>query len=175
MLESAFNKGLVSNFIKKRLEHWFSPANIAEFLRSPVLKNICKWRIVSDIILHNLFFENSNFRTKISRKVRGKLPPPPPPKKICPPTLTLTITLIPTLTRGQFSLRQLSRHYEKNLKNCESQKYVFYSFHLYNVCVNKFCSLTNNFYIIFMMHMASISEKKNSAEVLLLHGEEMYL
>ena len=82
MLESAFNKGLVSNFIKKRLEHWFSPANIAEFLRSPVLKNICKWRIVSDIILHNLFFENSNFRTKISRKVRGKLPPPPKKKNL---------------------------------------------------------------------------------------------
>ena len=81
MLESAFSKGLVSNFIKKRLEHWFSPANIAEFLRSPVLKNICKWRIVSDIILHNLFFENSNFRTKISRKVRGKLPPPKKKKK----------------------------------------------------------------------------------------------
>ena len=31
----------VCNFIKKRLQHRYFPVNIAQFLRWPVLKNIC--------------------------------------------------------------------------------------------------------------------------------------
>ena len=43
MLESLFNEvaGLqVCNFIKKRLQHWCFPMNIAKVLRTPILKNI---------------------------------------------------------------------------------------------------------------------------------------
>ena len=37
------NVGLQSwNFIKKRLQHRFFPVNIAKFLRTPVLENICE-------------------------------------------------------------------------------------------------------------------------------------
>ena len=37
------NAGLQSwNFIKKRLQHGVFPKNIAKFLRTPVLKNICE-------------------------------------------------------------------------------------------------------------------------------------
>ena len=37
------NAGLQSwNFIKKRLQHRFFSVNIAKFLRTPVLKNICE-------------------------------------------------------------------------------------------------------------------------------------
>ena len=37
------NVGLQSwNFIKKRLQHRFFPANIAKFFRTPVLENICE-------------------------------------------------------------------------------------------------------------------------------------
>ena len=40
VLESLFNK--VCNFIKKRLKHKCFPLNIAKFLRTPTLKNICE-------------------------------------------------------------------------------------------------------------------------------------
>ena len=45
VLESLFHKftGLKTcNFIKKRLQHRCSPVNIAKFLRTPFLNNICK-------------------------------------------------------------------------------------------------------------------------------------
>ena len=32
----------VWNFIKKRLQHWFFLKNIAKFLQTPILKNICE-------------------------------------------------------------------------------------------------------------------------------------
>ena len=39
------NAGLQSwNFIKRRLQHRFFPVNIAKFLRTPVLENICERR-----------------------------------------------------------------------------------------------------------------------------------
>ena len=44
-IEPLFNKvaGLHGyNFIKKRLECRFFPVNIAKFLRTPILKNICE-------------------------------------------------------------------------------------------------------------------------------------
>ena len=44
-LESLFNKaaGLEAcNVIKKRLQLWCFPLNIAKFLRTPILKNICE-------------------------------------------------------------------------------------------------------------------------------------
>ena len=45
VLESPFNKvaGLQScNFIKNRLQHRCFPVKFAKFLRTPILKNICK-------------------------------------------------------------------------------------------------------------------------------------
>ena len=45
MLESLFNKvvGLQAcNFIKKRFQHRCFPVNIENFLRTPILKNICE-------------------------------------------------------------------------------------------------------------------------------------
>ena len=44
VLESLFNevaRPKASNFIKKGLKHRFCPVNFAEFLRTPILKNIC--------------------------------------------------------------------------------------------------------------------------------------
>ena len=34
------------NFIKKRLQHRHFSVNIAKFLRTPILKNICKWLLL---------------------------------------------------------------------------------------------------------------------------------
>ena len=45
LLESLFNKvaGLLAcNFIKKRLQHRCFPVNVAKFLRTDILKNICE-------------------------------------------------------------------------------------------------------------------------------------
>ena len=45
VLESLFNNvaGLQAcNFIKKILQHWSFPMKFAKFLRTPILKNICK-------------------------------------------------------------------------------------------------------------------------------------
>ena len=41
-MESLFNKISDIDFIKKRLQHRCFPVNIAKFLRTPSLKNICK-------------------------------------------------------------------------------------------------------------------------------------
>ena len=49
MLESLFNKvaGLQAcNFIKKRLQHSCFSVNIVKFLRTLILKNICKWLLL---------------------------------------------------------------------------------------------------------------------------------
>ena len=53
VLESLFHKTAAleaCNFIKKRLQHRCFAVNIAKFLRTPILKNICKWQL-----LHNKF------------------------------------------------------------------------------------------------------------------------
>ena len=45
VLESRFNKVAdlkACHFIKKRLQHRCFPVNIANFLRTPILKNSCK-------------------------------------------------------------------------------------------------------------------------------------
>ena len=44
VLESLFNKveGQACNFIEKRLQHRCFPVNIAKFLKTPILKNICE-------------------------------------------------------------------------------------------------------------------------------------
>ena len=45
MLESLFNKVAIlkaNDFIKKRLKHKCFPVNIAKFLRTLILKNICE-------------------------------------------------------------------------------------------------------------------------------------
>ena len=36
-----------TNFIKKRLQHRCFSVNIAKFSRAPILKNICKWLLLS--------------------------------------------------------------------------------------------------------------------------------
>ena len=49
MLEFLFNKvtGLETcNFITKRLQHSCFPVDIAKFLRTPILKNICEWLLL---------------------------------------------------------------------------------------------------------------------------------
>ena len=49
VLESLFNKfaGLKTcNFIKKRLQQRCFPVNIAKFLRTPSLNNMCKWLVL---------------------------------------------------------------------------------------------------------------------------------
>ena len=45
VLDSLFNKvvGLQAcNFIKKKLQQWCFPVNIAKFLKKPILKSICE-------------------------------------------------------------------------------------------------------------------------------------
>ena len=49
MLESLFNKVVKLkpwNFIKKRLQHRCFPVNIATYLKTPILKNTCKWLLL---------------------------------------------------------------------------------------------------------------------------------
>ena len=50
------------NFIKKRLQHMCFPVNIAKFLRTPILKNICK-RLLLHLAMDDIipFFMNNNF------------------------------------------------------------------------------------------------------------------
>ena len=43
------------NFFKKRLQHWCFPLNIAKFLRTPILKNIC-WRLL--LIVQNSYIDS---------------------------------------------------------------------------------------------------------------------
>ena len=50
VLGSLFSKELQSNFIKKRLQIKCFLVNIPEFLRPPVLKNICERLLRSDVI-----------------------------------------------------------------------------------------------------------------------------
>ena len=40
-------------FIKKRLQHSCSPVNISKFLKTPILKNICKWLLLCLTMKHN--------------------------------------------------------------------------------------------------------------------------
>ena len=47
------------NFIKNRLQHRFFPVNIANFLRIPILKNICE-RLLLVLIGSNSLTENRN-------------------------------------------------------------------------------------------------------------------
>ena len=42
LLESPVLESLFCNFIKKRLQHRCFPLNITTFLRTPILKNMCK-------------------------------------------------------------------------------------------------------------------------------------
>ena len=60
MLESLFNKVAViqpSNFNKERLQHRCFPVNIANFLKTPVLKNICEWLLLLIVI----FSQENNY------------------------------------------------------------------------------------------------------------------
>ena len=81
-LKFLFNKGagLTHNIIKKRLQHRFLPINNANFLKTPILRNICKWLLLIFLwILRNdlqQFFksihrwnqwQNFNFRLRSDR------------------------------------------------------------------------------------------------------------
>ena len=59
MLESLFIviKLQVCNFIKKGLRHRYLPLNIAKFLRTPILKNICK-RLLLKVMITEITFNN---------------------------------------------------------------------------------------------------------------------
>ena len=50
------------NFIKKRLQHRCFPINIAKFLRTPILKNICECLLLH-LVMNDIipFFMNNNF------------------------------------------------------------------------------------------------------------------
>ena len=60
MLESLFDKVAViqpSNFKKERLQHRCFPVNIANFLKTPILKNICEWLLLLIVI----FSQENNY------------------------------------------------------------------------------------------------------------------
>ena len=63
MLESLFNQvaGL-KGFIKKRLQNKCFPVNIAKFLRTTILKNICEWWLLDKTVLKNF----AKFHSKTS-------------------------------------------------------------------------------------------------------------
>ena len=50
-----------SNFIKQRLQHRYCPVNIAKFLRTPILKNICKGLLLDDKIPFYFFHTETDF------------------------------------------------------------------------------------------------------------------
>ena len=55
VLESLFDKVAVLqpiNFIKKRLQHRCFPVNIEKFLKTSILKNICKWLLLLQSSYH---------------------------------------------------------------------------------------------------------------------------
>ena len=55
VLESLLNKDVglqACNFIKKRLQHRYFPVNIAKFLRTRILRNICE-RLLLNLIAIN--------------------------------------------------------------------------------------------------------------------------
>ena len=54
-------------FITKRLQHWCFPVNIAKFLRTPILKNICE-RLLLDIPA-KILEKCSNSTVTISQKL----------------------------------------------------------------------------------------------------------
>ena len=69
VLESLFNKAAVlqtSNFIKKRLQHRCFSVNIAKYLRTPILKNFCKWLL---LMIFNLFLKIWDFEFGDSYKL----------------------------------------------------------------------------------------------------------
>ena len=86
-----------TNFNKKRLQHKCFPVNIAKFLRTPILKNICQ-RLLLRFLLSSSFFFLINYKNTFDYllfPVLGKMPPgkvspgklPPgklPPRKIVP-------------------------------------------------------------------------------------------
>ena len=60
MLVSLFDKVAViqpSNFNKERLQHRCFPVNIANFLKTPILKNICEWLLLLIVI----FSQENNY------------------------------------------------------------------------------------------------------------------
>ena len=84
-LESLSNKVAAlkaSSFIKKRLQHRYFPVNIAEFLRTPISKNICErllliissssWKSISDKCLTCSVLKEAFKRSTVIAKLSEK-------------------------------------------------------------------------------------------------------
>ena len=72
MLESLFNKvtGLQAwIFIQKILQHRCFPVSIAKFLRTPILKNICKQLTLEWLLPEYLLMVTYGILIKITRRV----------------------------------------------------------------------------------------------------------
>ena len=61
------------NFIKKRFQHSFFPVNIATFLRTPILKNICKQLLLDKNSNNKIFFKIKGPSQNTSNKVSARL------------------------------------------------------------------------------------------------------
>ena len=64
---------LACNFIKKRFQHSFFPVNIATFLRTPILKNICKRLLLNKNGDNKIFFQIKGLSQNTSNKVSARL------------------------------------------------------------------------------------------------------
>ena len=62
----AFKLGV---FIKKRLQHRCFPVSIAKFLRTPILKNICKQLTLEWLLPEYLLMVTSGILIEITRRV----------------------------------------------------------------------------------------------------------
>ena len=74
VLESLFNNVAslkACNFIKKRLQHRCCPVNIAKFLRTPTLRNICERLLLTIESLVKLFVFDSTIVLLISTNNSG--------------------------------------------------------------------------------------------------------
>ena len=56
-------------FIKKRLQHRCFPVSIAKFLRTPILKNICKQLTLEWLLPEYLLMVTSGILIEITRRV----------------------------------------------------------------------------------------------------------
>ena len=71
------NVGLQSwNLIKKRLQHRFFSVNTAQFLRTPVLENICEWLFErfstwASNITRNMGIEEDIFSKQTNKKIQN--------------------------------------------------------------------------------------------------------
>ena len=100
MLELLFSKvaGLqVFNFLKKRLEHRYFPANIPEFLRTSFFIEHLWW-----LLLQFLLFENMLMKSLVIIHLMGNLL-----KANCSSTVEISRFVKATLLKSHFGMRVL--------------------------------------------------------------------